>query len=214
MENPLILIADDHVIIRRGLRLLIETHFGKHSISEVDSLSSLEVLLKTQPFTHLLLDMQLQDGNILQMLSQIRETYPAIRILIYTMSPEEIFGKRVMQLGANGFLSKQSTEDEVINAIGMFFNNRNYMSPQLQEIISADHFSKNNVTNPIKTLSDREALVFNYLLKGEGLKEIAAKLDIKSNTVATFKARIFDKLGVSNLIDLRNLAEMYNYTTS
>src|SRR6185436_5332838 len=156
-------------------------------------------------------DMQLQDGNVMEIFSDLRKKYPLVHILIYTMSPEEIFGKRMMQMGANGFLNKQSSEQEVIRALDLFFRGRKYASQQLQDQLNDEQSKKRGIENPFLQLSDRETEVLIHLLKGESVKEIANHFDIKSNTVATFKARLFDKIGVSNLMDMQNMARLYNF---
>ncbi len=206
-----ILIADDHVIIRRGLKFLLDTHFEKFTIFETETSKGVLDLMKKNSITHLILDMQLQDGNVMEILLELRNQYPNAFILIYTMSPEEIFAKPILRMGANGFLKKQSPESEVLIALEQFLAGKNYVSPQLQMIFNADLKKKSVETNPFKQLSDREVEVLNYLLKGVSIKEIGIHLDVKSNTVTTFKARLFDKLGVSNIIDLQNLARLYHF---
>ncbi|MEO8147322.1 MAG: response regulator transcription factor [Bacteroidia bacterium] len=214
ITTPIILIADDHVIIRRGMKFLIDSHFGKFTIVETETTKGLNAMLKQYAFTHLILDMQLKNGNVLEVIEKIRNDFPQVMILIYTMSPEEIFGKRMIQLGANGFLSKQSTEEEVLHALDLFFKGKRYVSNQLDEILVKDQSQKGNSENPIKQLSDRETQVLSYLLKGEGVTDIAARLSVKPNTIGTFKARIFDKLGVSNVFDLRKIADLYDFQSS
>lgn len=206
-----ILIADDHAIIRRGLRVLIDTHFSNYSISECDSIRTLLAALESGPFTHLILDMQMQDGNTLDIMNKIKTTYPSLAILIYTMSAEEIFGIRMMHFNINGFLSKQSPETEVIQALTGFFNGKKYISTELADLMNGFQLKKAKLENPIQTLSERELAVFNHLLKGMPVKEISTRLDLKATTVATYKARIFDKLGISNIIELKNLAELYQH---
>lgn len=206
-----VLIADDHVIIRRGLKFLLDSHFGKFTVFETESTQGILDLMSEKTISHLILDMQLQDGNVLEIFTELRKKYPDVSILIYTMSPEDIFGKRMLHLGATGFLNKQSPEPEVLRALELFFNNKKYISPVLQDLINQEQSKKGFSQNPFEQLSDRETEVLNYLLKGTGVKEIAEQLDLKANTVATFKARLFDKLGVSNLIDLQNLARVYRY---
>lgn len=214
MSTKNILIADDHVIIRRGLRFLLNSHFSDITIQETDSIKGLNNILASQSFTHLILDMQMQDGNLLDVFSDVKAKFKDVHILIYTMSPDEIFGKRLLQLGAHGFLNKQSAEEEVIAALRLFLENKKYVSSQLQEQINSEQFENKKTDNPINQLSDRELSVLNYLLKGDSLKDIAVRLDVKPNTIATFKARLFDKLGVSNIIDLKNIAEINNFRPS
>lgn len=213
MQNLNILIADDHTIIRKGIKSLLDSEFSITNVFETESCKKIMDLLEARPFTHLILDMQLLDGNIMGYLQEIRSKFPSIQILIYSMSPEEIFGRRMLQLGADSYLSKQSPESEIIKALSLFLTNKKYISTSLQEQLDKDkkNRSREGMFNPLNELSDRETLVLAYLLKGEGVKEISNRLDVKPNTVATFKARLFNKLGVTNVIDLRNIAHLYNF---
>ncbi|MBK6641033.1 MAG: response regulator transcription factor [Bacteroidetes bacterium] len=128
-EKPRLLIVDDHAIIRRGLKFILESNFNIHEFQESESCKGLRTILTTQKFTHLILDMQLTDGNVIEMLNEIIETYPTMSILVYTMSPEEIFGSRIMNMGVSGFLNKQADEKEVIVALTSFLPERNTAVP-------------------------------------------------------------------------------------
>ena len=121
------------------------------------------------------------------------------------MSSKEVFGKRMIELGADGFLSKESSETDVISGLDLFFKGKKIFL----SIVKTNTLSGKS-SNPLTLLSDRELTVFTYLIKGMGVKEISNKLNLKPTTVATFKARIFDKLGVSNVIDLQQIAEFHN----
>lgn len=208
--KPKILIVDDHAIIRRGLKFILESNFEISEFDETESCKGLKEQLSSKNFTHLILDMQLTDGNVIEILSDFINHYPELKILVYTMSPEEIFGSRIMNMGVSGFLNKQTDEKEVIRALKLFFGGNKYYSPALKEIMDAKTPGE-KTKDPFQDLSEREIIVMSYLLKGEGIKEISGRLNIKSSTVATFKARIFNKLGVSNIIDLKNLAEIYKF---
>ena len=209
--EKLILLADDHVIIRRGMKVLMDNFFQREQIIEADNTQLILSILKENPVTHMILDMQLQDANVIEILPQLRSLYPNIPILIYTMSSEDIFGIRMMQLGATGFLSKQSDEQEVVKALTFFFQGRKYVSAHLRQIMGDDSHKQNN---PLLSLSERELSVLNRLLKGETVKEISNQLDLKATTIATYKARIYEKLSVSNVMDLRNVTELYLSKTS
>ncbi|MBL0342774.1 MAG: response regulator transcription factor [Bacteroidetes bacterium] len=208
-----VLIVDDHVIIRRGMKFILESNFGIKEFYETESCKGLKEILQQVPITNIILDMQLNDGNVIEILSEIIQLYPNAKILVYTMSPEEIFGARMMNMGVSGFLNKQNNEKEVITALQLFFQGKKYYSQFLTDQMEKTKHSDGN-TDPFRELSEREITVMNYLLKGEGIKEISGRLKIKSSTVATFKARIFNKLGVSNVIDLKNLAEIYKFKPS
>ena len=205
------MIADDHAIIRTGVRYLLRLYCNQSNLAETDSCAGIVQQLSAQPFTHVILDMQLGDCNVMDILGRIRVEYPQLAILIYSMSPIEIFGKRLIQMGILGFLSKQEKEEEVVKALQLFLLRRQYISPALQELLNREKQPEHIGANPFDTLSERELAVLNYLLQGHRVKEISNKLDLKLSTVATYKARIFEKLGVSNKMDMKRLAEIYHF---
>lgn len=209
-----ILLADDHVIIRRGLKVLIDNYFGASEWIETDNTKNIIELIKSNNFTHMVLDMQLYDANIIDILAQVKELKPEIPILIYTMSSEDIFGPRMYNFGISAFVSKQSSEEEVIKAFNQFLDNKLYFSEHLQDLLNNQNNISKNYQNPLNSLSEREFAVLCYLLHGDSIKDISDKLDLKPTTIATYKGRIFDKLRVNNLIDLRNIADVYNYKSN
>jgi DNA-binding NarL/FixJ family response regulator len=167
--------------------------------------------LKKDHFTHLILDLQLMDDTAMTVLPEIRQNYPDLAILVFTMNPEELYARRLLDMGVRGFLSKLSPEEEVIRALQLFFTDRVYISDALQERIKGQE-SKTKSNNPLELLSERETDVLNYLLQGERVSAIAQRMNLKVSTVATFKARIFDKTGVENLLDLQRVARLHSYT--
>ncbi len=211
MNNPKILIADDHSIIRVGMKFILESQFTNFTIDEAENCRELYFRLGQQSYTHLILDLQLQDCNVMNIFPNLKAQYPDLLILIYSMSPEEIFGKRLLQMGAAGFLSKQSSESEVIRALNLFLLGRTFTSDKLKDQLQQESAKGNDSQHPFDNLSEREMVVLNNLLIGKGVKEIAGQLNIKSTTVATYKARIFDKIGVNNLIELQNIARIYHF---
>jgi two-component system invasion response regulator UvrY len=200
-ESVKLLVVDDHVIIRRGLKFFLESNFGIRSFHEADSCIAVREMALAFEITHIILDLQLNDGNSVEIISDILEQNPSLNILVYTMSPEEVFKSRLMKMGVVGFLNKQADEQSVIQTMSDFFSNK---------LISKSSSSESNSNNdPFDVLSERELTVLTYLLKGEGIKEISGRLNLKSSTIATFKARIFNKLSINNIIDLKNLVELY-----
>ncbi len=208
-----VLIVDDHVIIRRGMKFILESNFGIKEFHETESCKGFKDIMAQIPITHVVLDMQLNDGNVMEILSEMITLYPNTKILIYTMSPEEIFGARIISMGVAGFLNKQTNEKEVIKALDQFFHGQKYYSQLVKDQLE-NKSGPENKSDPFSELSERELTVLSYLLLGEGIKEISGRLNIKSSTVATFKARIFNKIGVSNIIDLKNFAEIYKFKPS
>ena len=202
-----ILIADDHSVIRTGLRYLLDRILPKLAIEEADSCHGLHTVLATQSFTHLILDLQLGDCNSMEVIPTIVEQFPDLRILVYTMASEAAFAQRLVQIGVHGFLSKEADEEIARKALDAFLFRGAYLSDELK-LLTRENPDK--PANPFDELSDREMTVLIYLLQGLRVKEISAKLDLRMSTIATYKVRIFEKLGVNNLADMQRLAELYH----
>ena len=210
MPSPRILIADDHAVIRTGMKYLLARHFNDVETGEADACSSLMTVLTNGGFTHLILDMQLGDCNSMDLIPRIKEQNPELQILVYTMSPEAIYGKRLLQMGVLGFISKQEEEETLIKALNLFLHGQAYVSDELKQSLEQEHGRSMPSSNPFEELSEREMMVLRYLLQGMRVKEISNRLDLKMSTVATYKVRVFEKLGVNNLADMQRLADVYH----
>lgn len=210
MSSPHILIADDHAVIRTGMKYLLARHFHDVETGEADACSSLIDSLHKDTYSHLILDMQLGDCNSMDLIPQILELHPDLQILIYTMSPEAIYGKRLIQMGVLGFLSKQEEEETLIRALSHFLKGQPYLSEELKKNLELDQGRTSVSANPFDQLSEREMMVLRLLLQGLRVKEISNRLDLKMSTVATYKVRIFEKLNVNNLADMHRLADVYH----
>lgn len=210
ISSPAILIADDHAVIRTGLKYLLARHFSDVTTGESDACSTLKTELKRQVYSHLILDMQLGDCNSMDLIPEILSEQPSLSVLVYTMSPEAIYGKRLIQMGVSGFLSKQEEEETLIKALKLFLNGQAYLSEDLRKTLDQEYTRSGQSANPFDGLSEREMMVLRYLLQGLRVKEISNKLDLKMSTVATYKVRIFEKLKVNNLADMHRLADVYH----
>lgn len=196
-----ILIADDHSMIRKGLKLFMQLNLGYEDIREVGTCNDLMKELVKKKYTHLILDIILSDGNTLEVIPNIRRVYPELNILVFSMQPPEIYGEAVKQYGIHYYLSKSLGEDDINNAIERFLQNEApvRMQPVLQ-----------NQDNPFVSLAPRELEILHYLLKGVGTKEIGETLNLKMNTVSTLKNRIYEKTNAGNIKELLELATLYN----
>lgn len=211
MTSTRILIADDHAVIRTGMKYLLAKHFNHKEVEEADSCATMSAKLKEDAFSHLILDLQLGDCNSMDIIQATLSMHPKLSVLVYTMSPENIYGKRLLQMGVLGFLSKQENEETVLRALNLFLLGRSYVSEELKNTLQLEHTNKTGqANNPFDELSEREMAVFRYLLQGMRVKEISNRLDLKMSTVATYKVRIFEKLGVENLADMQRLADVYH----
>jgi two-component system, NarL family, invasion response regulator UvrY len=208
-----ILLADDHSIVSRGLHYLIMLNFDDCHIGEVYSLRELMQRLQKEEFTHLILDLNLEDGNSMDVLPELIKKYADLSILIYSMASEEVFGLKLMQYNIAGFLSKKSTEQEIVRAIQVFLQGGIFVSRNLRRVIDTTNGGP-GADNIFRRLSLTELKVLGFLLKGLKTKEIAGELDVTQQTVATFKSRIFKKLGTENVLEIQKLAELHNMNFS
>ena len=199
--QPQILLADDHSMIRKGLKLLLQLHLGFTQVSEVVSCNELMKELAKKKYTHLVLDIILSDGSTLEILPNIQKLYPELRIMVFSMQPAEVYGKALRQYGIDHYLPKTTPEEETIRLLRRFL---------LNEHTTRDMAGTRYPNNPFSALAPRELEILHYVLKGFGTKEIAETLNVKMNTVSTVKNRIFEKTLTSNLKELIELATLYN----
>lgn len=209
MSHFRLLIADDHAVIRTGLKYLLSRQFRDLEVVEATDCADLQARLEASGFTHLVLDLQLGDCNSLDLIPVLRSTYPDLAILVYTMSPETIYGRRLLQSGVLSFVSKQANEETVIRALDLFLQGRPYLSDELRQAIKLESGKSERASNPFDELSEREMAVMRHLLQGLRVKEISNRMDLKMSTVATYKVRIFEKLGIDNMADLHRLADAF-----
>lgn len=204
------LIIDDHEVVRQGLKLLINDFCPGVQIFEAKDGKTAEFLLKNHEFTLVILDLQIPDTNSFELLDYIVNIHPQTRILIFSMSPELLYGQRVISAGAHGYLSKDSSMEDVRKAIDTILSNRKYISEQLLDTILKE--PKTEQVNPFTKLSQREFEIATFLLAGLTVTEIAERVHLQPSTVGTYKFRIFEKLQVSNLLQLKELANIYKFS--
>jgi DNA-binding NarL/FixJ family response regulator len=193
-----VLLADDHIMISKGLRRSIEHYFGLTSISSVTSCSGVLQELKKRRYTHLILDIGLSDGSALEILPVIIKLFPGVNIMIYSAKPAAAYAKHMNSFGIKHYLSKQDDEEVTRSIIGHFLQNE-ALSKEMQA----------NTYNPFAFLSKREFEVLHHLLEGKGTKEISETLNVSAATVSVFKRSIFEKTETDNLKALYELASIY-----
>ena len=198
--QPKILIADDHSMIRKGLKLHMQLTLGYTDLHEVGTCNELMTELVKNKYTHLILDIILSDGSTLEVIPNIRRVYPDLHILIFSMQPAEIYGEALKQYGINYYMSKSVGEEEMIQVLQKFMHNE---TPVRQANIYVQD-------NPFTSLAPRELEILHYVLKGIGTKDIADTLNLKMNTISTIKTRIFDKSTAGIIKELMELATLYN----
>lgn len=203
-----ILIIDDHSIVRTGIKLLAKEHLAVITDEAPDGKTALRKIKETK-YDLLLLDINIPDTDCGKLLSTILTISPHTKVLIFSMNEEDLFARHYLKSGAKGFLSKKSSDAEIVKAIQQVLNGKRYISPQLAEFLGED-IAGNKHTNPFETLSERELSVVSHLLKGNSISAISEIMTLHPSTVGTYKTRIFEKLSIKSLIDLTELARIYN----
>lgn len=196
-----ILIADDHSMIRKGIKLLLQTHLGIKDISEVASGNGVMSELQKKDYTHLILDIILPDCTSLEIVPNIQRLYPDLKIMVFSMLNGSVYGEALKQYNIYYYLEKTTKEEDTIAFLDNFINR--YNPADIAQV-------KGISSNPFTQLSARELEVLHYMLGGHGTKEISTLLNLRMNTVSTLKNRIFEKTDTKNLKELMQLASLYN----
>jgi len=194
-----VLIADDHSIIRKGMKLHLQSNFTIDSFEEVKSCSQIMNSLLKKDFTHLILDLMLNDGSTLEILPNIKQLYPQLRILVYSMQPAIVYEPLLKKYGVFYFIAKAAEEEHFNQKVYNFFNN--YTEQILNEnVVSA---------NPFSRLTPREMEILFYLLRGQSTKETSEALNVTMSTISTTKQKILEKVNVKNVKELTDLATIH-----
>jgi len=204
-----ILLADDHGIVRTGLKLFISNYISPSVIDEAWDGDSAFKKIKEKDYRLIILDVNMPDTDSFGLVSNILSFKPDANILMFSMNAEEIYAKKYLQLGAKGYLSKASPEAEIKNALDNVINAKRYISPSLNQVLTEEALGKKS-NNPFDKLSPREFEILLHLLRGESLAQICKALNLQTSTVGTHKARIFEKLHCNNIIEINAMAKVYN----
>lgn len=202
-----VLLADDHLIVRQGLQFLIEDVFENVIFQHTSTLKQTIENLKNETFSLLILDAEFPDGFSLSLIPEVKQIQPDIKILVFTSYPEEHYALKFIAAGANGFLGKMSEEESIKLAVRQIIEKGNYYSSLLEKLLEISRVNP-SIINPLHSLSDREIEVAKMISQGFGNLEIANKLDLKQNTVSTFKKRIFEKLNITSIVELIDLMKL------
>ena len=200
-----ILIADDHAIVRKGLRQILLDEYPSSTIGEVSDTETLLSEVINNGWDIIICDMSMPGRSGLDALNQLKQVAPTIPVLIMSMYPEDQYALRVMKAGAAGYLEKETIHDDIIKAIQMVQLGKKFITPTLAEKL-ADAFQNNVSKQPHELLSDREFDVFKLLASGKSVSEIAGQLSLSTTTVSTYRSRILEKMSIRSNADLTRYA--------
>ncbi len=196
----------DHVVIREGIKTI--TSDLDVRVYEAENTQQAMQLLRKKRYDLAIMDIDLHDTEPLAFLQNVLLAFPKQKVLIFSMHPERIYGKRVLSLGGKGFLTKRASAVAIRQAIVKVLQGEVFMTEDLKDELASSFISRSPV-HELDSLSDRELEVLLLLVTGVRLKDISNKLNLQMSTVSTYKRRIFEKLEVENVIELLKKVSLY-----
>ena len=200
-----ILIADDHTVVRKGLKQILLDEFPAAMIEEVADAEELIKKVMTAKWDVVVSDLSMPGRSGLDALQQIKLSYPDLPVLILSIHPEEQYALRALKAGASGYLSKDTAPDELVKAVQKVLLGKKYISQSIAEKL-ANTFSSDASQHPHENLSDREFDVMKLLANGKSVSEIAEMLSLSVTTVSTYRARVMVKMDLKSNSDLTKYA--------
>ena len=203
-----VLLAEDHSIVIKGMRMIFEAEFTDCQLEVTKTISGLMKALQAHQFQFAIIDLQLEDGDTMHLITDIHRIYPEMKILVFSANPEELYAQRLYREGIKGYLHKQTEDREIINAIRLIMDGKTYVSEHFKSyLLSKDQ--NHRYDNPFEKLTLREMEVAHLLIHGRRSIEICRELNIQPSTTATYKMKIFSKLNVNNTLELKELANTF-----
>lgn len=200
-----ILIADDHAVVREGLKQILSE--SSEMVVTAEASSGPEVLeeIGKDDFDLVVLDIAMPGRGGLDILKEIKNKKPRLPVLILSMYPEEQYAVRVLKAGASGYMTKESAPHELVKAIQQISKGKKYVSPSLAEKLALD-LEITTGRPPHESLSDREYQVMCMIASGKTLKEIAEQLSLSIKTISTYRSRILEKMNMKSNAELTHHA--------
>ena len=200
-----IIIADDHAVVRKGLKQIFDETLDLFVADEASSGLELLEKVRKNKFDVVILDISMPGKDGLDTLKELKNERPDLPVLIFTIYPEEQYAVRVIKAGAAGYVNKESETDVLIEAIRKVSQGRKYISPDLAELLATNLESSGEA--PLhESLSDREYQVMCMIASGKTATDIAKELSLSINTISTYRLRILEKMGLKNNAEITHYA--------
>ena len=196
-----IVIADDHAIVREGLKRIISEAQGLQLEAEAGDGNEVVKLVREREFDVLVLDLSMPGRSGMELIKLVKGEKPRLKILVLSMHQETQYAVRAIKSGASGYLTKESAPAQLVQAINKIASGGAYISAEVAEQLALGAMP-GGAAAPHETLSDREFEVFRQLVAGSSVTEIAGNLKLSVKTVSTHKANLMQKLGVGNQSEL------------
>jgi DNA-binding NarL/FixJ family response regulator len=200
-----VLIADDHALVRAGLKQYLQDSGRFSTLSEASSGTQVLDMLRADNYDLLILDINMPDRGGLDILKHVRASYPEVRVLVVSGYPERQYAVNVLKAGASGYLPKDGSPDELLKAVGQVLSGRRYVSASLAELLVTELDTDHD--RPLHAgLSEREFQIFCKLASGQSVSEIAGELSLSVKTVSTYRTRVLEKMAFKSNADITSYA--------
>ncbi len=197
-----ILIADDHTIVRQGIKMVLQEAYPIAEIADVADATDLMKEVKRSKWDVIICDISMPPGDSgLDAIKKIKDHSPTTPVIILSMHTPDQYAVRAIKGGAAGYLTKGSATLELVKAVNQVLSGKKYLSEDVACVL-ADSFENSNAGFSVENLSDREFEVFKLMASGKAVSDIAKVLLLSSNSVSTFRSRIFEKMGFHNNMEL------------
>jgi len=204
-----VLIADDHEVVRRGLRDILADEFPELHVAEARSGQETLGAARQQNWDVVLLDIKMPGRSGLEVLEELKKLQPKTPVVIVSAFPEEEYALRAFKVGAAAYVSKEDASDELLAAVRKALGGGRYVTPALAEKLAA-MVSGEAPASPHETLSNRELEVLRLIAAGKTIKEIAAELHLSEKTIGTYRLRLSKKMNLSSNVELTRYALQHN----
>lgn len=188
-----ILIADDHSVVRKGLRLILTEEYPHAQIDEVADAVDLLKKVSKETYDVIISDISMPGRSGVEIIKEVKEFAPKTPLLVLSVHAAEEYAVRAIKAGASGYLTKDSAPDELIKAVEYILRGKRYITPEISELL-ADAYGDNLDKPPHENLSNREFEVMKFIAAGKSISEMAESLSLSVNTISTYRARILEKM--------------------
>lgn len=197
-----ILIADDHMIVRQGLKMLMTEAYPHAEVADVADSVDLMKLVAKKKWDVIICDISMPPGDSgLEAIKKIRERSPNTPVIILSMHAPDQYAVRAIKAGASGYLTKGAATLELVKAVNTVLSGKKYLSSDVAYIL-ADAFENSGTHGSVENLSDREFEVFKLIASGKSISDIARELILSTNTISTFRSRVLEKMSFQNNLEL------------
>jgi DNA-binding NarL/FixJ family response regulator len=202
-----LIVVDDHAIVRRGIVQVLSEHPDVQIVAEAHDYASLRAELKKHGEPDVLvMDVGLPGKNGIDILKALREDHPRLKVLMVSMYPEDQYAVRAFRAGAFGYLNKASAPEKLLEALSQVIAGKKYVTPEIAQALIENLSAPEDAGSPHEKLSDREFQTLKMIASGQRLADIANALALSPKTVSVYRARILEKMGMSNNAELTHYA--------